>query len=90
MGVYIPNMEKPKSCNECRYKMRTMNETFCNLLDKMLGDEDIRPDCPLIEIDPYNWANDLVFVVAEIEKARERLYKVSKIECERKRNDSNT
>ena len=51
MGVYIPNMEKPKSCGDCRYKMWTMNETFCNLLDKMLGDEGIRPDCPLIEID---------------------------------------
>ena len=48
--IAIPNMEKPKSCNECRYKMWTMNETFCNLLDKMLGDEDIRPDCPLIDI----------------------------------------
>lgn len=60
--IAIPNMDKPKSCDECRYKMWTMNETFCNLLDKMLGDEDIRPDCPLIEIvtcgECKHWYND--------------------------------
>lgn len=90
MGVYIKGLSKPKSCGECRFESTQYvnnycRRTFCNL--------DLGADyehCPLIEIDPYNWANDLVFVVAEIEKARERLYKVSKIECERKRNDSNT
>lgn len=70
MGVYIANMEKPKSCNECRYKMWTMNETFCNLLDKMLGDEDIRPDCPLIEIDDTVWENEKHKLIRMTNEAR--------------------
>ena len=63
MGVYIPNMEKPKSCfdcfayngafMECRATGECVNETF---YDK------VRDDCPLIEIDlerdiPTIWYN---------------------------------
>ena len=50
MGVYIPNMEKPKECSRCPCE----SDTACQVLDSELGGtplEGIRPDCLLIEID---------------------------------------
>ena len=49
MGVYIPNIEKPKECSCCPCE----SDTACQVLDGELDGtplEGIRPDCPLIEI----------------------------------------
>ena len=52
MGVYIPNMEKPKSCGECKFFSGLGYGFHCYLNGKhitFIGEiEDI---CPLIEID---------------------------------------
>lgn len=50
MGIYIPNMEKPKSCWECRLMD---GEANCLVTDEGISfkQEGILPDCPLIEID---------------------------------------
>ena len=49
MGVYIPNMEKPKSCWECRLMD---GEANCLVTDEGISfkQEGILPDCPLIDI----------------------------------------
>ncbi len=49
MGVYIPNMEKPKSCWECRLMD---GEANCLVTDEGISfkQEGILPACPLIEI----------------------------------------
>ena len=53
MGVYIPNMEKPKNCRTCNFKSNKEGECW------FVHDEN---DCPLIEIDlerdiPTVWYN---------------------------------
>ena len=52
MGVYIPNMEKPKFCDGCDLVKYWVNGSFYCMADgKELNIEaDIRKDCPLIEI----------------------------------------
>lgn len=56
MGVYIPNMSKPKGCKECKFyiveakvegKIYPLN-AYCFVQNQDLKDFD---DCPLIEID---------------------------------------
>ena len=49
MGIYIPNMEKPKSCWECRLMD---GEANCLVTDEGISSkqEGIHPDCPLIDI----------------------------------------
>ena len=53
MGVYIPNMSKPKSCyNHCDFI--AMEEVGCPLKDYAESHQyknAIHPGCPLIEID---------------------------------------
>ena len=56
MGVYIPNMEKPKNITRCSYKINP-EECKCIYTGKVF-EETIAlisdhpcPDCPLIEID---------------------------------------
>ena len=46
MGVYIPNMSKPKSCAECEL----WSNCFYPKAPKEI-DNKVTPDCPLIEID---------------------------------------
>ena len=45
MGVYIPNMSKPKSCAECEL----WSNCFYPKAPKEI-DNKVMPDCPLIEI----------------------------------------
>ena len=49
MGIYIPNMDKPKSCWECRLMD---GEANCLVTDEGIPfkQEGILPYCPLIEI----------------------------------------
>lgn len=58
MGIYIPNMERPKECWECPCE----NDSDCQALELLEGDSrsyevpfhGVRPDCPLIEIEEWN------------------------------------
>lgn len=59
MGVYIPNMEKPKDCEVCPFFVldgaitddnEWVSYSVCDLLSKTIGDADMMNDCPLIEI----------------------------------------
>lgn len=54
MGVYIPNMEKPKSCyNHCLEGFIANEEIGCPLNDYIESHQfkhSIHPNCPLIEI----------------------------------------
>lgn len=52
MGVYIPNMEKPKGCKECQWHLDFYIEDeqvggLCTITEK----DDKENICPLIEID---------------------------------------
>ena len=46
MGVYIPNMDKPKSCGECDL----WSNCFYPKNPYTEQDDYIAPDCPLIDI----------------------------------------
>lgn len=51
MGVYIPNMEKPKDCKECQWHLEFYIEDeqvggLCTITEK----DDKENTCPLIEI----------------------------------------
>lgn len=59
MGVYIPNMDKPKDCEVCPFFVldgaiaddnEWVSYSVCDLLSKTIGDADMLNDCPLIEI----------------------------------------
>lgn len=50
MGVYIPNMEKPKHCTECYFVCRDQCELQDNSYDYDTFKEQ-KKHCPLIEID---------------------------------------
>jgi len=53
MGVYIPNMEKPKECIECEFSCLWANgSTHCMVDGEELFCDGIpqRHDCPLIDI----------------------------------------
>lgn len=52
MGVYIPNMSKPKGCKECQWHLDFYIEDeqvggLCTITEK----DDKENSCPLIEID---------------------------------------
>ena len=57
MGIYIPNMSKPKNCYQCSFN----DGIFCALIDNdtdaFIKDKPtevvtkVLPDCPLVEID---------------------------------------
>ena len=47
MGVYIPNMDKPKGCLDC-----PVNDMVCELWTEVVNIKiQTHKDCPLIEID---------------------------------------
>lgn len=56
MGIYLPNMETPKSCyNHCLEDFIANKEIGCPLKDYIESHQykdRIHPDCPLIEIVP--------------------------------------
>ena len=49
MGVYIPNMEKPKECGDCNFVQAFWDDK--RWLFRCLVTDKIAEDCPLIEID---------------------------------------
>ena len=48
MGVYIKDMEMPKSCWECRFELNNMCRATINRM--RVESCDRHPDCPLIEV----------------------------------------
>ncbi len=75
MGVYIPNMSKPKECKECKFciveakvegKIYPLN-AYCFVQHQNLKDFD---DCPLIEI-PKGYDYTVTKFIEAIQKAED-------------------
>ena len=49
MGVYIPNMEKPTQCYDCR--LISSDGLYCRMTHNNVDWSKVNSDCPLIEID---------------------------------------
>ena len=50
MGVYIPNMDKPKSCEKCRFRTCFIKVNLKKYTCWLNGEECGKTDCPLIDI----------------------------------------
>jgi len=72
MGIYIPGMEMPKGCYDCRLKMNCYEceglDCFCLPLCRQIGnavrdiglEKDKREaDCPLVHVPPHGRLGDL-------------------------------
>lgn len=87
MGVYIPNMEKPKNITRCSYKMNP-KECKCIYTDKVFEKTLALlvahpcPDCPLIEIADDVWENEKYKLIRMTEEAR-----INKAMAERRNDD---
>lgn len=71
MGVYIPNMEKPKSCGECKFFCGLGYGFHCYLNGKhitFIGE--VEDFCPLIEIDDTVWENEKYKLIRMTQEAR--------------------
>ena len=71
MGVYIPNMEKPKDCKECQWHLDFYIEDeqvggLCTITEK----DDRENTCPLIEIDDTVWENEKYKLIRMTNEAR--------------------
>ena len=67
MGVYIPNMEKPKdSCWDCKAQYNSV----CSLKREHIKWDGILDDCPLIEIDDTVWENEKYKLIRMTEEQR--------------------
>ena len=53
MGVYIPNMEKPTQCYDCR--LISSDGLYCRMTHNNVDWSKVNSDCPLIEIDDEIW-----------------------------------
>lgn len=56
MGIYIENMEKPKSCDGCPFCGYDERQSilFCRVDNEDI-EQDLRDDCPLIGKDDTEW-----------------------------------
>ena len=66
MGIYLPNMEMPKTCWDCACSIyyEIQDKAMCDItdetLDYILWKRERRPNCPLIEIPtPHGRLGDL-------------------------------
>jgi hypothetical protein len=51
MGVFIPNMDKPKSCAECQFEViDTSGYPRCVIMQEMVVDGNLFNRCPLEEV----------------------------------------
>ena len=67
MGVYIPNMEKPKSCYECPIAKSYLD---CLMEKKYVCPIGHTDDCPLIEIADDVWENEKYKLIRMTQEAR--------------------
>ena len=86
MGVYIPNMEKPKNCRTCNFKSNKEGECW------FVHDEN---DCPLIEIDlerdiPTVWYNRQTGQYEPKDTKQEVYERLYKLKNGERRADDNT
>ena len=63
MGIYLPNVEMPASCRECRFCNGHAN-TDCGVcaccgVDGKTRDAYTREDCPLVPVPPHGRLGDL-------------------------------
>ena len=88
MGVYIPNMDKPKTAFECSTKInpeermciytgKVFEETLPLLLDRPCD------DCPIIEIDDEIWENEKYKLIRMTQAVR-----INKAMAERRADDN--
>lgn len=75
MGVYIPNMEKPKSCDECWALDDKYDYPMCLITQEQRGYDfntmtRVMDDCPLIEIDDTVWENEKYKLIWMTNEAR--------------------
>ena len=53
MGVYIPGLEMPESCSECRFGILSEDRRWCSVSLKYwnhVAADYISDDCPLVEV----------------------------------------
>ena len=79
MGVYIPNMEKPKNCSECILADKHLN-VLCEVKYYCRLEAD---SCPLIEIDDTVWENEKYKLIRMTQEAR-----INKAMAERRADDN--
>ena len=78
MGVYIPNMEKPKDCSECILADKHLNGLYeAKYYCRLEADS-----CPLIEIDDTVWENEKYKLIRMTQEAR-----INKAMAERRTDD---
>lgn len=77
MGVYIPNIKKPKHCTECYFVSRDQCELQDNSYDYDTFKEQ-RKHCPLVEIDD------------ELFQKAENAYALQQIKSKERRVDERT
>lgn len=81
MGVYIPNMEKPKDCSECILADKHLNGLYeAKYYCRLEADS-----CPLIEIDDTVWENESHKLIRMTQEAR-----INKAMAERRADEHNT
>ena len=64
MGIYIPNMEKPKDCSNCSF-YDSEYPWACEPLQTVDGYE-----CPMVEIDDTVWENEKYKLIRMTQEAR--------------------
>ena len=52
-GIYIPDMEMPFSCGECKLVQRYRYSDECQYLHKKIAHNGRLKDCPLVEVPPH-------------------------------------
>ena len=67
MGVYIPNMSKPKDCYECPIAKSYLD---CLMEKKYVCPIGHTDDCPLIEIADDVWENEKYKLIRMTQEAR--------------------
>lgn len=82
MGVYIKGMEKPKRCEECRFRTCFIKVNLKKYTCWLNGEECGKTDCPLIEIDDDVWENEKYKLIRMTEERR-----VNKKLAERRANE---
>lgn len=74
MGVYIPGMEMPTRCCDC--KMYVEDIYCCHLLHREIenpwADDGVESDCPLIPVPPHGDLIDRAELWVEINKICDR------------------
>lgn len=69
MGVYIPNIEMPKSCSKCPLNSAPPNGCLIWTIND-IREGKRNKSCPLIEIDDTVWENEKYKLIRMTQEAR--------------------